>query len=128
MIKFKIMERVNPQAPLDPRKYYAFIKNQGVVNLRQLAKRISRESTVSMMDTMAVLEGLLQDIPDLLAEGNIVKLGELGTFRTTISSEGVDVADDFNITNIKGLNLVFRAGSEFRNQLNNVKFSKASES
>ena len=128
MIKFKIMERVNPQAPLDPRKYYAFIKNQGVVNLRQLAKRISRESTVSMMDTMAVLEGLLQDIPDLLAEGNIVKLGELGTFRTTISSEGVDVADDFNITNIKRLNLVFRPGTEFRNQLNNVKFSKASES
>mgnify|MGYP002640038371 CR=1 FL=1 len=126
MIKFKIMERVNPQAPLDPRKYYAFIKNQGVVNLRQLAKRISRESTVSMMDTMAVLEGLLQDIPDLLAEGNIVKLGELGTFRTTISSEGVDVADDFNITNIKGLNLVFRAGSEFRDQLNNVKFRKDS--
>ena len=127
MIKFKIMERVNPQAPLDPRKYYAFIKNQGVVNLRQLAKRISRESTVSMMDTMAVLEGLLQDIPDLLAEGNIVKLGELGTFRTTISSEGVDVAEDFNITNIKRLNLKFRPGREFSNQLNNVKFSKASD-
>ena len=127
MIKFKIMERVNPQAPLDPRKYYAFIKNQGVVNLRQLAKRISRESTVSMMDTMAVLEGLLQDIPDLLADGNIVKLGELGTFRTTISSEGVDVAEDFNITNIKRLNLKFRPGREFRNQLNNVKFSKASD-
>ena len=127
MIKFKIMERVNPQAPLDPRKYYAFIKNQGVVNLRQLAKRISRESTVSMMDTMAVLEGLLQDIPDLLADGNIVKLGELGTFRTTISSEGVDVAEDFNITNIKRLNLKFRPGREFSNQLNNVKFSKASD-
>ena len=127
MIKFKIMERVNPQAPLDPRKHYAFIKNQGVVNLRQLAKRISRESTVSIMDTMAVLEGLLQDIPDLLADGNIVKLGELGTFRTTISSEGVDVADDFNSTNIKGLNVLFRPGSEFRDQLRNVKFTKVSE-
>ncbi|MBC8321478.1 MAG: DNA-binding protein, partial [Bacteroidetes bacterium] len=50
------------------------------------------------------------------------------TFRTTISSEGVDVAEDFNITNIKRLNLKFRPGTEFRNQLNNVKFSKASES
>ena len=126
MIKFKIMERVNPQAPLDPRKYYAFIKNQGVVNLRQLAKRISRESTISMMDTMAVLEGLLQVIPDLLADGKIVRLGELGTFRVTISSEGVDTADDFNLTAIKGVNLIFRPGVEFRDHLSGFKFQKVS--
>jgi len=127
MIKFKIMERVNLQDPLEPRKHYAYIQNQGVVNLRQIAKRISRESTISMMDTMAVLEGFLQVIPDLLLEGNIVKLGELGTFRSTISSDGVDTADNFNSTHIKGLNLIFRPGIEFRDQLNSVKFKKASE-
>ena len=59
MIKFKIMERVNLQDPLEPHKQYAYIQNQGVVNLRQIAKRISRESTVSMMDTLAVLKGFL---------------------------------------------------------------------
>ena len=127
MIKFKIMERVNLQDPLEPRKHYAYIKNQGSVNLRQIAKRISRESTISMMDTLAVLEGFLQTIPDLLLEGKIVKLAELGTFRSTISSEGVDIADDFNFTHIKRLNLIFRPGSEFRDQLNNVKFTKVSE-
>ncbi len=128
MIKFKIMERANLQDPLEPRKYYAYVQNQGVVNLRQIAKRISRESTISMMDTLAVLEGFLQTIPDLLLEGKIVKLAELGTFRSTISSEGVDNADDFNVTNIKRLNLIFRPGSEFRDQLNTVKFKKASDS
>ena len=55
MINFKIMQRVNLQNPLEPRKHYAYIQNQGVVNLRQIAKRISRESTISMMDIMAVL-------------------------------------------------------------------------
>jgi predicted histone-like DNA-binding protein len=128
MIKYTIKERVNPQAPLEPRKHYAFVQNQGAVNLRQLATRISRESTISMMDTMAVLEGLLQVIPDLLADGKIVRLGELGTFRVTISSEGVDNPDDFNVTNIKGLNLKFRPGAEFRDQLNQVKFKKVNES
>lgn len=127
MIKFKIMERVNLQDPLEPRKHYAYIKNQGSVNLRQIAKRISRESTISMMDTLAVLEGFLQVVPDLLIDGKIVKLGEFGTFRGTISSEGVDVADDFNLTNIKSLNLIFRPGIEFRDQLNNAKFTSVSE-
>jgi predicted histone-like DNA-binding protein len=127
MVHFSVKERVNPQAPLDPRKHYAFVKNQGVVNLRQLAKRISRESTVSMMDTMAVLEGFLQVIPDQLIEGKIVKLGALGTFRVTISSKGADTAEDFNISLINGLNLNFRPGSEFRDQLDTVKFKKVSE-
>ena len=128
MVHFSIKERVNPQAPLDPRKHYAFVKNQGVVNLRQLAKRISRESTVSMMDTMAVLEGFLQVIPDELIGGKIVKLGVLGTFRVTISSRGADTTEDFNISLINGLNLKFRPGSEFRDQLDSVKFKKVSES
>ncbi len=127
MIKYKILERVNPLAPLDPRKYYALVQNQGVVTLRQIAKRISRESTVSMMDTLAVLEGFLQVIPDMLSEGKIVKLAEFGTFRVTISSEGVETAEEFNFTNIKRLRTLFRPGGEFRDQLNNVKFSKVSD-
>lgn len=77
-----------------------------------------------MMDTMAVLEGLLQVIPDLLAEGKIVRLGDLGTFRVTISSEGADTVDDFSINMIKGLNLKFRPRVEFRDQLNSVKFTR----
>jgi len=124
MIKYSLKERVNPQALGDARKQYAFVKNQGAVSLRQLATRISRESTVSMMDTMAVLEGLLQVIPDFLADGKIVRLGDLGTFRVTISSEGADTVDDFNANMIKGLNLKFRPGVEFRDRLNQVRFTR----
>lgn len=128
MIKYAVKQRVNPQAPTDPRKHYAFVQNQGAINLRQLARRISRESTISMMDTIAVLEGLLQVVPDLLADGKIVKLGDLGTFRVTISSEGADIPDDFNSTFIKGLNVKFWPGVEFRDQLNQIKFKKVNES
>ena len=128
MINFQLKERVNPQAPTETRKHYAFAQNQGAVNLRQLAKRISRESTISIMDTMAVLEGLLQVIPDLLSDGKIVRLGDLGTFRLTISSNGVEDPDDFNNSMIKGVNLKFRPGAEFRDHLNNVKFTKVSVS
>ncbi len=125
MVLYNLNQRVNPRTPTDPRKYYAFPKASGSVELRDLARRISRESTVSIMDTMAVLEGMLQVIPDFLSEGNIVKMGDFGTFRLSISSEGVENPDEFSTSMIKKTNLLFRPGSVFKNQLKNIKFTRA---
>jgi predicted histone-like DNA-binding protein len=124
MVNYTIHQRVNLQSPDDPRKYYAIAKAAGVVDLRSLAKRITRESTISMMDTMAVLEGLIQVVPDMLMDGNIVKLGEFGNFRLGVSSEGAENPDEFNNSLIKKTNLLFRPGSEFSDQLKKVKFSR----
>jgi len=38
------------------------------------------------MYTMAVLEGLLQIIPEEIMNGKIIKLGDFGTFKTTLSA------------------------------------------
>ena len=100
MIKYNLIERVNPSDVAAPRKLYPIKQPQEELTLRDFGKRISRESTVSMMDTMAVLEGLLQIIPDEIANGKIIKLGDFGTFRSTISSEGVDTEDQFTISKI----------------------------
>ncbi len=124
MINYSIKERVNPQAISDPRKYHAFANNQGMLSIRQLARIISNESTISMMDTMAVIEGLLQVIPNKLLEGRMVSLGAFGSFRVTISSKGAQTPEDFNDELIRGLNLKFRAGTEFRDMLNTVKYHK----
>ena len=127
MIFYKLYQRVNPKAPEEPRKYYAFPQTSGIAEIRYLATRIARESTVSTVDTLAVLEALLHVIPDLLLEGKIVKLGEFGSFRLSLSSEGTANPDEFNVSMIKRTNLLFRAGSEFKDQLTNVKFTKVSE-
>jgi predicted histone-like DNA-binding protein len=126
MINYVIKQRVNPRELEAARKFYAIAQSQGSVDLRQLATRISRESTISMMDTTAVLEGLLQVVPDLLIDGRIVKLGDLGTFRTTLSSSGSETADDFNVSMIKGLNLKFRPGKVFTDQLKQTNFARVS--
>ena len=124
---YSIKQRVNPKAPEDPRKYYAFPKTMGSVDLRALAKRISRESTVSMMDTLAVLEGIFQVIPDYLMEGNIVELGQLGSLRLSLSSDGIENLDEFNNSLIKRANILFRPGNEFKDQLKTVKFTKVKD-
>lgn len=125
MFYFKLNQRVNPKSPEEARKYYAFPKASGTIELRELARRISRESTVSMMDTVAVLEGLLQVIPDMLLDGNIVRLGDFGTFRLGISSEGVENPDEFNVSKIRKANLIFHAGKVFRDRLKTIKFTRA---
>lgn len=124
MIKYMLKERINPTDLTAPNKFYPFKQAQEELTLRDFAKRISRESTVSMMDTMAVLEGLLQIIPDEIANGKIIKLGDFGTFRTTLSSAGVATEEEFSPTKIKKLNIRFRPAREFRNLLASVRFEK----
>jgi len=126
MIHYKLINKVNPQDIAAVRKFYAIKQAQETLTLRDFGKRISRESTVSMMDTMAVLEGLLQIIPDELVNGKIIKLGDFGTFRTTLSVEGAVTAEEFTAANIKKLNVRFRPAREFVDLLAGVKYSKVS--
>jgi len=126
MIKYKLKEQVDPRDVTAPRKYYPVKQSQETLTLRDFAKRISRESTVSSMDAMAVLEGLLQILPDEIADGKIIKLGDFGTFRTTISSNGVEQPEHFDNSKIKHLNIRFRPSKEFVNFLGNIQFKRVS--
>ncbi len=127
MIKYNLRNRVNPQDVTATQKFYPVKKTQEAFVMRDLAKRISNESTISMMDTMAVLEAFLQIIPNELLRGNIVKLGDFGTFRTTLSGVGVTTEDEFNAaTHITNLNVRFRPAKEFNKLLLGVQYSRAS--
>jgi predicted histone-like DNA-binding protein len=126
MIKYSVINKVNPQDVAGVQKFYAVKQPQEELTLRDFGKRISRESTVSMMDTMAVLEGLLQIIPDEILQGKIIKLGDFGTFRTTLSVEGAATEEEFTAANIKKLNIRFRPTKEFVALLAGVTYSKVS--
>jgi len=52
----------------------------------EIAAEIAKMSTVSTIDAIAVLEAFKQVIPQHLADGKIVRLGDFGTFITTINS------------------------------------------
>lgn len=126
MVKIKLKEQVNPQDITATNKYIPVKQSQEELTLRDFAKRISRESTVSTMDAMAVLEGLLQIVPDEILNGKIIKLGDFGTFRSTISAERVDSPEEFNVSKIKRLNVRFRPAKEFKKQLTNIDYKLVS--
>ncbi len=124
-VKYTVITRPNPQDPQSPRKYYPSYASSGRVSQRQLARRAAEISTLSPADLAAATEALLSLIPQLLTEGNIVDLGDFGTFRLTIQAAGADTAEAVNAHQIKKVNVRFTPGKEFKQSLSQVTFEKA---
>jgi predicted histone-like DNA-binding protein len=100
------------------------VKSSGKIALRQLAERIADISTVSTVDTVAVLEALLTVIPRELAEGRIVQLGDLGSFSLRIRGEGAETAEEVTARHITKTLTNFRPGKLFRDALDKISFEK----
>ena len=123
-VKYNVVERGNPSNPAAPKKFYPSITSSGRKSLRQLADRIAQISTVSSADTMAVLEALLTIIPEELAAGNIVELGDFGNFWLKSNSEGVDSAEAVRSGQINTVLPRFIPGKEFKKVLDAIEFEK----
>ena len=123
-VQYKVVTRGNPANPEAPKKYYPSISSSGRIRLRRLSQRIAAISTVSAVDTVAVLEGLLTVLPEEIANGNIVQLGDFGTFWMRIKSEGSVTEEEVNARKIMNVLPKFTPGKEFRQALKNTEFKK----
>ena len=121
---YSVVSKVNPRDLSAPRKFYPSYKSSGRVTLRQLSKKIAQISTVSTADTAAVIESLLELIPQELASGNIVELGAFGSFRLAIKTEGAATAEEVSVRNIKKVQPRFTPGKEFKQAVANTEFKK----
>jgi predicted histone-like DNA-binding protein len=123
-LKFKAVPRKNPRDLTVPAKYYAQIVNKGEITLRPLAEEIADISTVSNIDSMASIEGFIRIVPKQLGLGNIVKMGDFGTFRLTLNSEGVATPEDLTSAHIKKYTVHFRPGKLFKQVLDTADYVK----
>jgi len=126
-INYVVTPRVNPKDLTAPRKFYAIAKSTGEETVRQLATEISKRNGLSTADVFAVLESFIDLVPERLAEGKIVRLGEFGSFSVSLSSEGVEKAEDFTAANVKSNSLNFRPGKLVQNALSTAEYKKVSE-
>jgi predicted histone-like DNA-binding protein len=124
MIAFKLVARKKPGDATSNPKLYAIANSSQVIRLEDLAVAIAERCTVTDVDIIAVLTGFMNEVPKQLALGNIVQLGDFGSFRNVIHSEGVDNPEDFNKSKIKRVKTHFRPGSGFLKRLQNLRFEK----
>ena len=66
------------------------------IELRTVAERLAKISTVSLADVLAVLAEMPGVLADYMAQGKSVRLDGLGTFRYTLDTEGVEQEEDFD--------------------------------
>ncbi|MGP2570510.1 HU family DNA-binding protein [Ornithobacterium rhinotracheale] len=121
-MKYKLVQKVNPQDK--SKKWYANAVNAGTTEQRAIAKNISEKSSLTAGDIANVIENLLEEMPKELIEGKSVKLGEFGTFRLSLSSEGVSNEKDFNATKIKGAKVIFTPGVALKKALSDIKYER----
>jgi predicted histone-like DNA-binding protein len=123
-VKYNVSERGNPLKPQEPKKWYASAKSTGDKPLKALGKEIAQRSTISAADTQAVLIALTEVLVEHLADGKIVRLGDVGSFQVSIGSEGAETEAKFSTTMIKNKKVRFRPGADIKAMLNNLKFEK----
>lgn len=124
LVKYYLVPKSNPLNREESGKYYAVVDYNGDVTYRDLINRITDYSTVNSPDVMAVLESLFMLIPQQLFEGKIVRLGELGTLRLVLRSEGTESEEDFTEFNIKNSKVRLYLSKEFKKKLRNIEYAR----
>jgi predicted histone-like DNA-binding protein len=126
-VEYSIVARGNPQDPAEPKRYYPMLKSTGELTLRDLAERAAEMSTLSPVDVAAAVEAFLTIVPRALADGNIVRLGDFGTFSLRVRATGADTEEAVAAQNITRVIASFRPGKRFRDALDPdvIAFKKA---
>ena len=124
-MKIKMVQRKNPQKKSEV-KYYASPANAGKKNLRDIAHDIAGRSSLTRGDIENVLANFIDCLPHYLRDGFSVQLGEFGTMRLTLSSEGAATVKAFKIETIKP-RVTFTPGVELKAALRENSYETVKE-
>jgi predicted histone-like DNA-binding protein len=124
-VTYVLTQKGNPGNPEAPKKFYAQAKANKELTFRKLSKEIAEgSSTVSDSDVLAVLNDLTKILKRHLADGEIVRFGDFGSFQIAITSEGAETAEKFNASMIKNNKVTFRPGVDLKEMLTTLKYEK----
>ena len=102
--------------PTSPKMFYLRQKPKtcGTVDIDVLAASIQKNCAMTKGDVKHVIEALVEEIQGNLANGDKVKLNQLGTFHMTFHCPGVDTSDKCTVRNITKVNIRFIPDKELR--------------
>ena len=119
-MKFKAIQKINPQKLEEPRKWYAQIVTDGEITVDELVKEIEKFSALSEPDIRGVIIGLENVVQNKLAEGKIIRFDRLGTLYPSLSSTPSDTEEEVSPANIETLKVNYRAGKRIMDAMKNA--------
>jgi len=123
-MKYKLIQRRNPQRPGEAQKWYAARVHTGKISQKDISDDIVALSSLSRGDVSNVVDNLLDTIPKYLLLGKSVNLSGLGTFRLSFASAGAESPQDFKTNMISNIKIIFRPSVELRNKIKQATFER----
>ena len=123
-VKYSVIPRINPRDRESEPKYYPQIIVNGDVSVREMCERIEQNCTVTKADVQAVFVAMENVIADALKKGEIIRLGDLGTLRVSLSSKGALTEKEYTSSLITKSRIIFRPGSILSEALANLNYTK----
>lgn len=125
-MKIKLVKRKKPGVKDDAGKLYANPVNVGKKTMHDIAKDIAGRSSLTRGDIENVLFNFIDRLPSYLRDGFSVQLGEFGTMRLTLSSEGAATVKAFKTETIKP-RVTFTPGVELKAALRENSYETVKE-
>ena len=123
-VTYSVSPRINPRDKEAAPKFYGHVQASGDINLREMSERIQQTCTVHKSDVFAVLVALEDVITDALRGGEIVRLGDLGTFQIGVSGKGTLTEEEYDSSLIQKARINFRPGIALSGILTNLTYAK----
>lgn len=118
MYKYKLIQKINPNDKDAPKKWYATSIGEKAQTTKVMTRAATENTTTAPIEMEASLDLLGKYTVQQLQQGHIVRVGDLGTIRVLISSEGVEDITEFNAaTMIKKARIQFTPSKAFREQV-----------
>ena len=123
-VTYSVVPRVDPRDLSAGVTYYVRAQARGVVSLVDMAVRIQKRCTVTKADTLAVLTALEEEIGGGLCNGEIIRLGDIGSLQMGVKSEGVKCEADFRPSMLGKVWVHFRPGTVLKEMMDNLAFER----
>ena len=124
-MNLKTISRLNPQARTEAPRFYASAVHDARIELDDLATMVADRCSLRRADVHGVLVALMDLVPDQLLNGNIVSLGQLGSFYANVSSEGAETEEQLSVSKVRGVNIRYRPTKELKKKLRMIDYKFA---
>lgn len=129
-IRYKLVQRKDftKGAPADGKRFYAQLVSNGTVSLDELCESIAEETAQTSADVKSILDRLPRVLRRHLGEGRNVQMGEFGSIRPTLGSQGSLTKKDFNAaTMMKKPGMVFTPGKLLQKMRDDATFLRVKD-
>lgn len=123
--KFKAVAKKDPRNPQGEPKFYPSPVYNGTYSIDDVSKYIANISTVSEIDTVAVLSAFTKVIPELLQKGIRIDLEGIGIFSLGFETTASEKPEDVTSNNVEKVRLKFSAEHKLKQKLENTPLEKA---